>query len=100
MPIPSDTISLTTPLKTIPVPHGSVLIVSTWNYPILHAFEPLLNAIAAGIQNAHSGNTVVLKIPDSLPHLASFIKNMIDNNLDKVNLRRYTGMLRSYNRSG
>ena len=37
-----------------PVPYGTVLVMSPWNYPFLLAVEPLANALAAG-------NTVVLK---------------------------------------
>ena len=37
-----------------PSPRGVVLILSPWNYPFLLAFDPLIDALAAG-------NTVVLK---------------------------------------
>lgn len=37
-----------------PVPYGTVLVMSPWNYPILLTIEPLIDAIAAG-------NTVVIK---------------------------------------
>lgn len=39
---------------TYPVPYGTVLIVSPWNYPFLLTLEPLADAIAAG-------NTAILK---------------------------------------
>lgn len=37
-----------------PVPHGTVLIMSPWNYPLLLTLEPLVDALAAG-------NTAVVK---------------------------------------
>lgn len=37
-----------------PSPHGVVLVMSPWNYPVLLTIEPLCDALAAG-------NTVVLK---------------------------------------
>ena len=37
-----------------PIPYGTVLIMSPWNYPFLLSMDPLVDAIAAG-------NTVVLK---------------------------------------
>lgn len=37
-----------------PIPYGTVLIMSPWNYPLLLTLEPLIDAIAAG-------NTVILK---------------------------------------
>ena len=39
----------------IPEPYGMVLVISTWNYPLILSLEPLLGAYAAG-------NKVVLKL--------------------------------------
>ena len=41
--------------RLVPEPYGMVLIVATWNYPLLLSLEPLLGAYAAG-------NKVVLKL--------------------------------------
>ena len=50
-----------------PEPYGLVLVVATWNYPLLLALEPLAGAYAAG-------NQVVMKLNDRAPRTAGFIQ--------------------------
>ena len=53
-----------------PVPYGTVLIMSPWNYPVLLALDPLADALAAG-------NTAVLKTSAYAPATSSALEKMI-----------------------
>ena len=53
-----------------PVPYGTVLIMSPWNYPFLLSLDPLIDAIAAG-------NTVILKPSAYSPNTSKLIEKMI-----------------------
>lgn len=53
-----------------PVPYGSVLIMSPWNYPLLLSLDPLADAIAAG-------NTAVIKPSAYAPTVADRIEELI-----------------------
>ena len=55
----------------VPEPYGTVLVVATWNYPLLLALEPLAGAYAAG-------NQVVIKLHDRSPHVKSFLQWVIE----------------------
>lgn len=50
-----------------PEPYGLVLVVATWNYPLLLALEPLAGAYAAG-------NQVVIKLNDRAPRTSALIQ--------------------------
>lgn len=52
-----------------PIPYGTVLIMSPWNYPLLLTLEPLIDAIAAG-------NTVILKPSAYAPASLAMIKEI------------------------
>ena len=54
----------------VPEPYGVVLVVATWNYPLLLALEPLAGAYAAG-------NRVVLKLHDRSQHTNGFLHWLI-----------------------
>lgn len=62
--------------KIVKEPYGTVLIISTWNYPLLLSIEPLAAALAAG-------NSVVLKMsplaPATTRMLAYLIKQYFGN---------------------
>lgn len=53
-----------------PVPYGTVLIMSPWNYPVLLALDPLADAIAAG-------NTAILKPSAYAPATSAALEKMI-----------------------
>ena len=53
-----------------PVPYGTVLIMSPWNYPFLLAIDPLADAIAAG-------NTVVLKPSAYSPATSAIVAEIV-----------------------
>lgn len=53
-----------------PVPYGSVLIMSPWNYPFLLTIDPLVDAIAAG-------NCAVVKPSAYSPAASSVIERLI-----------------------
>lgn len=53
-----------------PVPYGSVLIMSPWNYPLLLALDPLADALAAG-------NTAVIKPSAYAPATADILESII-----------------------
>lgn len=54
----------------LPQPLGQVLVISPWNYPIMLAFAPALNAIAAG-------NCVVLKPSELTPNCSALMKKLV-----------------------
>ena len=53
-----------------PTPYGTVLIISPWNYPLMLALDPLVDALAAG-------NTVVLKPSAYSPATSALLKELI-----------------------
>ena len=53
-----------------PIPYGTVLIMSPWNYPLLLTLEPLIDAIAAG-------NTVILKPSAYAPHTSQILSQTL-----------------------
>lgn len=53
-----------------PVPYGSVLIMSPWNYPFLLALEPLVDALAAG-------NTAIVKPSAYSPATSRIVEKII-----------------------
>ena len=55
-----------------PVPYGTVLIMSPWNYPLLLTLSPLVDALAAG-------NTAILKPSAYSPHTATLLKKIIQS---------------------
>ncbi|KAH9623562.1 hypothetical protein KSS87_011721 [Heliosperma pusillum] len=61
--------------EVISEPYGLVLIMSSWNYPLDLALEPLVGAIAAG-------NVVVIKPSESAPATSSFLAKTIPQYLD------------------
>ncbi|XP_074295158.1 aldehyde dehydrogenase family 3 member F1-like [Silene latifolia] len=61
--------------EVIAEPYGLVLIMSSWNYPLDLALEPLVGAIAAG-------NVVVIKLSESAPATSSFLAKTIPLYLD------------------
>ena len=61
--------------ETRRVPLGVVLIISTWNYPVHMALNPLVGAIAGG-------NAVILKPSEIAPHTADLLAKLIPKYLD------------------
>ena len=59
----------------LPQPLGQVLVISPWNYPIMLAFAPALNAIAAG-------NCVVLKPSELTPSCSALMKKLVADFFD------------------
>ena len=55
-----------------PEPFGRVLVVATWNYPLLLAMEPAMGAYAAG-------NQVVLKLANRSLHTMQLIRSVIES---------------------
>ena len=53
-----------------PSPYGVTLIMSPWNYPLMLALDPLVDAIAAG-------NTVILKPSAYSPATSDLLKTLI-----------------------
>lgn len=53
-----------------PVPYGSTLIMSPWNYPFLLAIDPLVDAIAAG-------NTAIVKPSAYAPATSKVIQKIL-----------------------
>ena len=57
--------------KIIKEPYGNVLVISTWNYPLLLSIEPLAAAFAAG-------NSVVLKMSPLAPSTTRMLTYLIN----------------------
>ena len=55
---------------TLPCPYGTALIMSPWNYPLMLALEPAIDAIAAG-------NTVVLKPSAYSPETSRVLEKLV-----------------------
>ena len=55
-----------------PSPYGVVLVMSPWNYPLLLAMDPLVDALAAG-------NTVVVKPSAYSPAVSAIIKQILED---------------------
>jgi aldehyde dehydrogenase (NAD+) len=53
-----------------PQPYGQVLVLSPWNYPFQLAFLPLVGALA-------TGNCVVLKSSQQVPHTAAVMEKIL-----------------------
>lgn len=62
--------------KVYPVPMGSVLIISAWNYPFLLSIQPLIHSMAAG-------NTTLLKTSCRSPATSALIQKLITDNFEK-----------------
>ncbi len=58
-------------------PYGVVLILGTWNYPIMLNLVPMSSAIAAG-------NCVILKPSEISVHSTKYLIETIPKYLDKV----------------
>ena len=56
---------------TVPEPFGRVLVVASWNYPLLLALEPALGAFAAG-------NRVILKLSRRTPRAMHLIADLVE----------------------
>lgn len=61
--------------KIIWEPLGVVLIMSSWNYPVMGIIQPLAQAIGAG-------NMAVMKPSEMSPHTAQVIDKLVKNYLD------------------
>lgn len=75
---------------TKPSPHGVVLIMSPWNYPVLLTLEPLVDAVAAG-------NTVILKPSAYSPHSGAILQKIIRECFDPRHAAVITGGRRENN---
>ncbi len=60
--------------RIIPEPYGLVLVVSTWNYPLLLALEPVIGALAAG-------NRIVLKLSPRAPRTMHLVRWLLESAL-------------------
>ena len=54
----------------LPCPYGVVLVMSPWNYPLMLALDPVIDAIAAG-------NTVVIKPSAYAPATSAVLEKLI-----------------------
>lgn len=57
--------------RIIKEPYGNVLVISTWNYPLLLSIEPLAAALAAG-------NSVVVKLSHLSPAVSHLLEYLIN----------------------
>ena len=65
-------------------PHGTVLILSPWNYPFQLAISPLIAAIAGG-------NTAVVKPSEHAPATASLIAEILSDCFDPLHVGTVLG---------
>lgn len=57
-------------------PLGSVLVFSTWNYPVQLSLLPLVSSIAAG-------NCTIIKLPENASHTTALLCRLIDSYFDR-----------------
>ncbi|KAK4475886.1 hypothetical protein MN116_001132 [Schistosoma mekongi] len=74
--VPSSFITLMDKVTIQRQPYGVVLVISSWNFPFVLAFQPLIGAIAAG-------NTVLLKPSEMTPACSQLISELIPKYLDE-----------------
>lgn len=67
-----------------PIPYGTVLIMSPWNYPLLLTIGPLIDAMAAG-------NTAVIKPSAYAVETSQVLKRLISENFPPEYLYVVTG---------
>ncbi|XWS73538.1 hypothetical protein CRYUN_Cryun02cG0138100 [Craigia yunnanensis] len=77
-------IALLSSAELVPEPLGLVLVISTWNFPLVLSLEPLIGAIAAG-------NVVVLKPSELAPACSSLLVNSLPNYLDNEAIKVIEG---------
>jgi len=65
-------------------PHGHVLIIAPWNYPIQLALAPLISAVAGG-------NTVTLKPSELTPASETFLTELFADSFSKSIVKIVTG---------
>lgn len=58
-------------------PHGTVLVIAPWNYPIQLSLAPVLAAVAAG-------NTVILKPSEEAPACATLLEELVKEAFDSA----------------
>lgn len=63
-------------------PFGLVLIIGTWNYPLMVTLSPLIGAIAAG-------NVAIIKPSELAPNTANLLAELFPRYLDKVKIFCY-----------
>ena len=67
-----------------PVPYGEVLVISPWNYPLLLALLPAINAIAAG-------NSCVIKPSEYAPATGELLKMVMRSYFPMMEIYVVTG---------
>nr|AMJ39510.1 aldehyde dehydrogenase H1 copy 1 isoform [Bixa orellana] len=70
--------------EIVPEPLGVVLIISTWNFPLLLSLDPVVGAVAAG-------NSVVLKPSELAPVTSSLLAKLVSQYLDRSCVRVVEG---------
>ncbi|KAG2694276.1 hypothetical protein I3843_08G130000 [Carya illinoinensis] len=70
--------------EVLPEPLGVVLLLSSWNFPISLALDPLIGAISAG-------NAVVLKLSENAPACSSFLAKTLPLYLDSSAIKVFEG---------
>jgi len=63
----------------MPEPLGTILVISSWNYPVNLALGPVIDAMAAG-------NTVILKPSELAENTSRVLAEMINQNFDPAYL--------------
>lgn len=69
---------------TIRSPYGTVLIVSSWNYPYLLNFQPLVGAIAMG-------NRAIVKPSELSPNCSLMIKKVVEEAFKEDEVKVFLG---------
>ncbi|KAG6390407.1 hypothetical protein SASPL_148141 [Salvia splendens] len=68
--------------ELVPEPYGVVLVISTWNYPILLSLEPFIAAISAG-------SAVVLKPSEVAPATSEAMAKLLGKYMDMPRLSNW-----------
>ena len=68
----------------LPCPRGVTLIMSPWNYPVMLALDPLIDAVAAG-------NTVILKPSAYAPASCAVLRTIVEEAFNPGHVTLVTG---------
>lgn len=67
-----------------PMPYGTVLIMSPWNYPFMLTIPPVIDAVAAG-------NTCIVKPSAYSPHTTEAVKRLLESVFPEELVKVVTG---------
>jgi aldehyde dehydrogenase (NAD+) len=68
------------------MPFGTVLIIGTWNYPLILSLGPLVPALAGG-------NSAVVKFTEVTPNISNLLASLVPEYLNVHAVKPVTGAI-------